>query len=119
MKYFGLFSFCAREGYHKSFILRLIYDNFVKHNESLINHDLIAINKTQLANSRSDERLKQFAASWRNWYHEDRKRSLCHMFSTKYIIHRCDENGLYIPSKKEITEAIELYSKNDPNPVEA
>ena len=119
MKYYGLFSFCARGGDHKNFILRLIYDNFVKPNDTHINLDLIAMNKTQLAHSRSDERLKQFAAGWRNWYHEDRKRSLCHMFSTKYIIHRCDENGLYIPSKKEIAEAIELYSKNNPNPVEA
>ena len=118
MKYYGVFHFTAQSWAHKEHLLGLIYYGLIKNDDSR-NHELIAMNKNNLAKSRSDERLKQFAANWRNWYNEDRKRSLCHMFSSRYVIHQCDENGLYIPSKKEIADAIALYEKNDANQVEA
>lgn len=105
MKYYGVFHFTARGGTwgHKNALLSRIYYEFIKKDDHCSDFD--AMNKSQLANSRQDENLKAFLNSWKEWYKYDRQTSRCQMFSTKYMIHECDENGYWIPTKKELEEA--------------
>lgn len=102
MKYYGIFRFTARTWQHKEHLLASIYYNFIKGEK---NEDFKALNKDQLARSRYDENLKGILTSWREWYKYDRQTSRCQTFSTKFMIHECDEHGVWIPTKKELKDA--------------
>lgn len=108
MKYYGVFHFTAKVGSHKEHILSDIYFKFIKGENQ---HELEALNKTRLATSRSDENLKMFLTSWRDKYKQERALSLSHIYSTKYLIHECDENGIWKPTKMELEEAKYLYKE--------
>ena len=110
MKYYGIFRFTARAWQHKEHLLAMIYYEFIKKDGH--NSDFIALNKTKLANSRKDEHLKGILSSWKNWYKEDRKTARCQTFSTKFIIHECNENGFWIPTKKELNQAKAFIENN-------
>lgn len=103
MKYYGVYRFTAKAWAHKEHLLSMIYYEFIKNDQN--SSDFVAMNKTQLANSRKDENLKAFLQSWRGWYKYDRQTARCHIFSTKFMIHECDKDGVWIPTKKELEDA--------------
>ena len=109
-KYYGVFKFTAKSWQHKEDLLWRIYNTFIKNTKPF---QLVAMNKTQLANSRDDSGLKLYLQSWKDKYREERKTSLCHTYSTKYLIHECDENGIWKPTKKELKEAEEMWENFD------
>ena len=106
MKYYGVFRFTARAWQHKENLLGQIYYEFIKRDGH--NSDFIAMNQTKLANSRSDKNLKEYLQSWKEWYKVDRQTARCQTFSTKFMIHECDKNGIWIPTKKELEDARKL-----------
>ena len=110
MKYYGVFRFVAKKDEHKNEMLwKIICQE--KHNQPIKSMNSVR----QLATSRNDEALQSFISAWRTQARIDAKTSRCTIFKTKYIIHECDENGIFVPSKKELKEAHELYFHDQEN----
>ena len=107
-KYYGVFKFTAKSYEHKEHFLWCIHQLFVKKD---ICYSLEAMNKKQLANSKDDFGLKLFLQSWKDKYKSERRLSLSHTYSTKYVIHECDENGIWVAFKKEINDAKKMYGE--------
>lgn len=101
---YGIFRICAKYKKHKEEFLYGIFLRFCLASEEHI-HSLIAHNAKNLAADKNDLGLKSFLYACRDYQKQQSRLSLSHTFTTKYIIHKCDENGLVIPSKKELEDA--------------
>ena len=106
---FGIFKFVAKYGDYKEDMMFKIAHEFILNDWEY--DSLIAMNKTDLATTKTDEKLKWFAKNWRDHDREARKTSRVTYFTNKYIVHECDENGHFIPTKKELAEAQEWVKK--------
>jgi len=106
MKHFGVFRVTATYKAHHEALLYQIWLNEHKHEFKSMN------SVRNLTTSRDDQFLKDYIQSWKMADKESRKTSRCTLYSNKYIIHECDENGVYLPSKKELKECMEMAELN-------
>ena len=55
------------------------------------------------------EKIMEAAKGWRIGYAYDRKFSRCHRFKTFCVVHECDGDGIWKPTKKELEEAEQFH----------
>lgn len=101
---YGIFRSSARFNKNKEEFLYGIFLRFCLTSEEHI-HSLIAENKHSLVTDKNDLSLKSLLFDYRNRQRQQNSLSRSHYYSTKFFIHKCDENGLILPSKKELQNA--------------
>ena len=114
-KFWGLYKFTV-EGRRtlKREIGREIYNYFCKKDAQPIDaFFLTAYNKLMTSNPK-DPQFRNVYYAWKQAQKRDEALSRSHRFTTIFVVHRCDANGLWIPTKEEIANAIaEHFRKGD------
>lgn len=106
-RFWGLYKFTV-EGRRtlKKEIGREIYRYFCKKDsESIDAFFLTALDKIMTSDLK-DETFKNVCRSWRLWQKKDEALSRSHRFTTIFVVHKCDANGLWIPTKEELANAV-------------
>ena len=106
--YYGLFK-GTYQGWWKQGLLIDIWLQFVK---GLNQEEGLYALKCRYGQPTTDkESLKRVLHDLNNTLANERRRSRGESFVSKWYIHKCDESGVFIPTKGELEQAKELAEK--------
>ena len=111
-KHYSVFKTVERSSsQHKDRILRGIFFYYCVDYEKGIpdwaKWPLEAYCKNTIRESRDHYDLTSLVQVWRREEAYQDKLSRCHMFKTRWFIHQCTEDGILVPSKLELKQAVE------------
>ena len=115
-KYYGIFDACY-DTYQKDGLARAKTWIAVRAIETP--HEFFTERSGHVYKDRSCDAIKCEVIGMRQVYANDRKRSRCHRFKTQFFIHECDEEGWFLPTKKETEAAKQLIAWRDAKKAEA
>ena len=107
MKY-GIFKLTAKYSEHKAELLYRIFREFLIQTPDNAYCMKALGSSSGLAESKNDMILKSSLFAWKERQKYEDALSRSHVYSTKYFIHQCDENGKFLPSKRELKQALEV-----------
>lgn len=112
MKY-GIFKLTSRYSEHKQELLYRIFREFLIQTPDRASCMMALGSGSGLAESKDDLTLKSSLHAWKEYQKQQSTLSRSHFYSTKYFIHQCDENGKFLPSKRELKQALEAVSHTE------
>lgn len=114
-KFWGLYKFTVKSRQIlKKEIGREIYNYFCKKDSDPFDAFFLTAYQKTMTSDLKDETFKTICQNWRTLQKKDEALSRSHRFTTIFVVHKCDANGLWIPTKKEIENAMaEHFCKGD------
>ncbi len=106
-KFWGLYKFTVKgRRALKKEIGREIYRYFCKKDPDPIDAFFLTAYEKIMTSDLKDESFKTVCRSWRMLQKRDEALSRSHRFTTIFVVHKCDANGLWIPTKDELANAV-------------